>query len=96
MEFNNGAVLEALLLAAHRQIPWHKRPPIFTSLRAQGLLTIVDQKLPPSTKFLFPVQIAALTDKGQNEIHRLESSKSRRGWLDDDYIATFLEQIAFS
>ena len=96
MEFNNGAVLEALRLALHRQIPWHKRPAIFTPLRAQGLIQTFDQKPPPSTKFLPSLRIAVLTDKGQKEIQRIEASMHVAGWLDDDYIATFLEDVAFA
>lgn len=38
MKYANGAVLEALHLARYRQIPWHKRPPVFTSLQALGLV----------------------------------------------------------
>ncbi|NIE66440.1 hypothetical protein [Burkholderia sp. Ax-1719] len=96
MEFNNGAVLEALRLALHRQIPWHKRPAIFTALRSQGLIQIVDQKPPPSTRYLPPLQIATLTVKGQSEINRIEASSHVSGWLDDDYFATFLAQVAFA
>ena len=96
MEFSNGAVLEALRLALYRQIPWHKRPAIFTSLRAQGLMQIVEQKPPIGAKYLAPLQIAILTDKGQKEIQRIEASMHVAGWLDDDYIATFLEDVAFA
>jgi hypothetical protein len=95
MEFNNGAVLAALRLALHRQIPWHKRPAIFTLLRSLGLIQTVDQKPPPSTKFLPTLQIAILTDKGQKEIQRIEASTRVPGWLDDDYFATFLAEVAF-
>ncbi|HEV3430214.1 MAG TPA: hypothetical protein VG320_20230 [Paraburkholderia sp.] len=96
MEFNNGAVLEALRLAQYRQIPWHKRPAIFTSMRTLGLIQIVSQKPPPSTKYLPPLQIATVTDKGEKEIQRIEASKHLSGWLDDDYFATFLEEVAFT
>ncbi|CAG9245388.1 conserved hypothetical protein [Paraburkholderia unamae] len=96
MEFNNGAVLEALRLALYRQIPWHKRPAIFTPLRSQGLIDTIDQKPPPGTKFLPTLQIAILTDKGQKEIRRIEASTHVSGWLDDDYFATFLADVAFS
>ncbi|QBR01153.1 hypothetical protein [Paraburkholderia pallida] len=96
MELNNRAVLEALRLALYRQIPWHKRPPIFTSLRSQGLIQTIDQKPPPSTKFLPTLQIAILTDKGQKEIERIEASTHVSGWLDDDYFATFLAEVAFA
>ncbi|MCP3715106.1 MULTISPECIES: hypothetical protein [unclassified Paraburkholderia] len=96
MEFNNGAVLEALRLALHRQIPWHKRPPIFTLLRSHGLIQTVDQAPPPSTKFLPTLQIAVLTDKGQSEIRRIEASKHVSGWLDDDYFATFLAGVVLA
>lgn len=95
MEFNNGAVLDALRLALYRQIPWHKRPPIFTSLRSQGLIQTVDQKPPPSAQYLPAFQIAILTDKGQKEIQRIEASKHVSGWLEDDYVATFLAEVAF-
>lgn len=96
MEFNNGAVLEALRLALYRQIPWHKRPAMFTRLRSQGLIEIIDQKPPPSTKFLPTLQIAVLTDKGQKEIQRIEASLHVAGWLEDDYFATFLAEVAFA
>lgn len=96
MEFSNGAVLEALRLALYRQIPWHKRPAIFTSLRSQGLIHTVDLKPPPSTKYLPTLQIAILTDKGQKEIQRIEASKHVFGWLDADYFATFLAAVAFA
>jgi hypothetical protein len=96
MEFNNGAVLEALRLALHRQIPWHKRPAIFTSLRSQGLIQAVDDKPPPGTNYLPPLQIATLTEKGQKEMRRIEASKHVSGWLDDDYFATLLAQVAFA
>lgn len=95
MEYNNGAVLEALQLALYRQIPWHKRPAIFSALRSQGLIDIFDQKPPPSTKFLPTVQIAILTEKGQKEIQRIEASKHVPGWMEDDYFATFLADVAF-
>ncbi|CAD6560039.1 hypothetical protein LMG27952_07021 [Paraburkholderia hiiakae] len=96
MEFNNGAVLEALRLALYRQIPWHKRPAIFTSLRSQGLIQTVDQRTPPNATYLPAFQIAILTDKGQREIQRIEASKHISGWLDDDYFATFLVQVAYT
>jgi hypothetical protein len=96
MEFNNGAVLEALRLALYRQIPWHKRPAIFTSLRSQGLIGIIDQKPPLGTKFLPTLQIAVLTDKGQKEIQRIEASMHVSGWLDYDYFATFLAEVTFT
>lgn len=96
MEFNNGAALEALRLALYRQIPWHKRPAIFTSLRTLGLIQIIDQKPPPSTKYLPPLQIAIVTEKGQKEIQRIEASMHLGGWLNDDYFATFLEEVAFA
>ncbi|WP_395065058.1 hypothetical protein [Paraburkholderia silvatlantica] len=96
MEFNNGAVLEALRLALYRQIPWHKRPAIFTALRAQGLIQTVAQTPPPSTKSLPTLQIAVLTDKGQREIQRIEASKHVSGWLDDDYFATFLAEVVLA
>ncbi|WP_296652009.1 hypothetical protein [Paraburkholderia sp.] len=96
MEFSNGAVLEALRLALYRQIPWHKRPAIFTSLRSHGLIQTIDQKPPPSTKCLPTHRIAILTDKGQKEIQRIEASKHVSGWLDDDYFATFLAEVAFA
>ncbi|MBB2926511.1 hypothetical protein [Paraburkholderia silvatlantica] len=96
MEFNNGAVLEALRLALYRQIPWHKRPAIFTSLRAQGLIQTVAQIPPPSTKSLPTLQIAVLTDKGQREMQRIEASKHVSGWLDDDYFATFLAEVVLA
>jgi len=96
MEFNNGAVLEALRLALYRQIPWHKRPAIFTLLRSQGLIQTIGQKPPPSTKYLPAVQIAALTDKGQREIQRIEASKHVSGWLNEDYFATFLAEVVLA
>jgi hypothetical protein len=96
MEFKNGAVLEALRLALYRQIPWHKRPAIFTLLRSQGLIQTVAQKPPPSTKYLPPLQIAILTDKGQREIQRIEASRHVSGWLDDDYFATFLAGVVLA
>ncbi|WP_042337042.1 hypothetical protein [Paraburkholderia ferrariae] len=96
MEFKNGAVLEALRLALYRQIPWHKRPAIFTLLRSQGLIQTIDQKPPPGTKHLPTIQIATLTDKGQREIQRIEASKHVSGWLDDDYFATFLAEVVLA
>jgi hypothetical protein len=96
MQFTNGAVLEALRLALHRQIPWHKRPAIFTLLRSQGLIQTIDQKPPPSTKYLPTLQIAILTDKGQREVQRIEASKHVSGWLDDDYFATFLAEVVLA
>ncbi|MEM5310562.1 hypothetical protein [Paraburkholderia sp. JHI869] len=96
MEFNNGAVLEALRLALHRQIPWHKRPAIFTWLRSQGLIQTIEQKPTASTTYLPAHQIAILTDKGQKELQRIEASKNVSGWLDDDYFATFLAQVTFA
>ena len=96
MEFSNGAVLAALRLALHRQIPWHKRPAIFTLLRSQGMIQTVAQIPPPSTKFLPTFQIAILTDKGQREIQRIEASMHVSGWLDDDYFATFLAGVVLA
>ncbi|WP_322104384.1 hypothetical protein [Paraburkholderia sp. J41] len=96
MEFNNGAVLEALRLVLYRQIPWHKRPAVFTALRSQGLIEAIDQKPPLGAKFLPALQIAVLTDKGQREIQRIEASMHVDGWLDDDYFATFLADVTFN
>lgn len=60
------------------------------------MIQTVDQIPPPSTKFLPTLQIAVLTDKGQKEMRRIEASKHVSGWLDDDYFATFLAQVAFN
>jgi len=96
MDFSNGTVLEALRLVLHRQIPWHKRPAILTSLHSQGLIQGVDDKPPPNAKYLPPLKIAILTDKGQKEIERIEASKHLAGWLSDDYFATVMQDAAFA
>jgi len=96
MELSNGTVLGALRLALYRQIPWHKRPSAFSALRFQGLIQVVDQKPPPSTKYLPSVQMVVLTDKGRKEIGRIEASEHVAGWLDNDYFATVLEEAAFA
>lgn len=80
MKYDNGAVLEALHLALYRQIPWHKRPPIFTSLQAVGLVRTVAQQAPIDTKHYTPVQIAELTDKGKEEAARLEARRQSPDW----------------
>jgi hypothetical protein len=80
MKYANGAVLEALHLAQYRQIPWLKRPPIFTSLQVLGLVRIVAQRPPVDTRYYAPVQIAELTDKGRDEAARLEARRQSPDW----------------
>jgi hypothetical protein len=80
MKYANGAVLDALHLAQYRQIPWHKRPPIFTSLQALGLVRAVTQQPPIDTRYYTPVQIAELTDKGREEAARLEARRQSLEW----------------
>ncbi|MFM0239693.1 hypothetical protein [Paraburkholderia phytofirmans] len=80
MKYDNGAVLEALHLAQYRQIPWHKRPPVFTSLQALGLVRTVVQQPPVDTRHYTPVQIVELTDKGKEEAARLEARQQSPDW----------------
>lgn len=80
MKYANGAILDALHLAQYRQIPWHKRPAIFTSLQALGLVRIVAQQPPVDTRHYIPVQIAELTDKGREEAARLEARTQSPEW----------------
>jgi hypothetical protein len=96
MEFNNGNVLAALHLVLYRQIPWHKRPAILTSLVLQGLIQSIDHKPPASATYLPPLKIAILTDKGRQEIARIDASKHLAGWLGNDYFVTFMEEAAFT
>ena len=96
MECSNGTVLEALRLALYRQIPWHKRPAIFTLLHAQGLIQSVDHKPPPGAAYLPPHRIAILTEKGQKDIKRIETSMHIAGWLGHDYFETVMEQAALA
>ena len=96
MEFSNGTVLEALRLVLYRQIPWHKRPVILASLHSQRLIQSVDHKPPADARYLPPLRIAILTDKGQKEIERIEASKHLAGWLGDDYFASVMEGAAFA
>lgn len=90
MKYANGAVLEALHLARYRQIPWHKRPPVFTSLQALGLVRTVAQQPPVDTRHYTPIQIAELTDKGREEAVRLEARSLTPEWEQErhtDYVA---------
>ena len=80
MKYDNGAVLEAFHLARYRQIPWHKRPPVFTSLQALGLVRTVAQQPPVDTRHYTPVQIAELTSKGREEAARLEARRQSPDW----------------
>jgi hypothetical protein len=94
MELSNGAVLAALQLVLCRQITWHKRPAILTSLHALGLIQSIDQKPPPNANYLPPLKIAILTDKGRREIARIETSTHLAEWLAADYLATIIEAAA--
>jgi hypothetical protein len=90
MKYTNGAILDALHLARHRQIPWHKRPPIFASLQALGLVRTVAQQPPVDTRHYTPVQIAELTEKGREEAARLEARRQSPEWEGErhaDYVA---------
>ncbi|SAL54650.1 hypothetical protein AWB69_05826 [Caballeronia udeis] len=80
MKYANGAVLEALHLAQYRQIPWHKRPAIFTSLHSLGLIDTVLQQPPVDPKYFTPTPIAVLTEKGKSEAERLEACKRTQDW----------------
>jgi len=94
MESSNGAILEALQLVLYRQIMWHKRPAIFTSLHSLGLIEAVDQRTPPNAHYLPPLKIAMLTDKGRREIARIETSTHLTNWLAADYLGTLIETAA--
>jgi hypothetical protein len=90
MKYANGAVLEALQLVRYRQIPWHKRPAILTSLQALGLVRIVAQQPPVDARHYTPVRIAELTNKGRGEAARLEARRQSPDWERErqaDYVA---------
>ncbi|MFP3562908.1 hypothetical protein [Paraburkholderia sp. SIMBA_030] len=96
MKYANGAILDALHLARYRQIPWHKRPPIFTSLQAPGLVRTVAQQPPVDTRHYTPVQIAEVTDKGGEEAVRLESRSQSPEWERErhaDYVADAVTSV---
>jgi hypothetical protein len=96
MKYANGAVLEALHLVRYRQIPWHKRPAIFTSLQALGLVRIAAQQPPVDTRYYTPVQIAELTDKGRDEAARLEARRRSPAWERErqaDYVGGALTSV---
>jgi len=86
MKYANDVVLEALRLALYRQIPWHKRPAIFTVLRALGLIDTVDRKPPANIQYCASLPVAVLTDKGRQEMARLEASRGASGWSEGGYV----------
>ena len=72
-------MFEALRLALYRQVPWHRRPTVFSQLRRCGLIAPVPQQLsvdarPPA------IDIAQLTARGREEIARLERERGTARW----------------
>lgn len=80
MDYSNEAVLDGLYQAFHRQVPWHKRPAIFSALRSWGLIELVRQQLPVGARYP-PFDIAAVTDRGKAAIERLEGQRRMPDWV---------------
>jgi hypothetical protein len=79
MNASNEMVLDALHRVLYRQIPWHKRPATFSSLRAVGLIEPVRQRAAVGARE--PASdIAMVTERGRAEIDRLERCRSLSNW----------------
>jgi hypothetical protein len=76
----NEAVLKHLQMACYRQIPWHRRPPLFNRLAGCGLIRI--RRVPPIVNGKAPAlfDMAALTVMGRLELDRLQRVASRPDW----------------
>ncbi|APA87432.2 hypothetical protein BJG93_18175 [Paraburkholderia sprentiae WSM5005] len=77
---SNEESLRLLRLVYHRQIPWTKKPKKLVTLRNLGLVEI--QRLPPRVhaRVPEPIDIAILTEPGQEEFARLEKMASLPDW----------------
>lgn len=89
MNYANDAVLEALHLVQYRQIPWHKRPAVLTSLRGLGLIDTARQQPPVDVRYFSPVHIAVLSEHGKRELLRLEALSRSKDW-EQERLADYL------
>ncbi len=79
--YSNEAVLEALRRAQYRQVPWARRPNVFSHLRDHGLLELVRQRtVAPAPGFHAPVDIAVVTERGKAEFSRLSREERSMSW----------------
>jgi hypothetical protein len=79
--YSNEAVLEALRRAQYRQVPWARRPNVFSHLRDLGLLELVRQRtVAPAPGFHAPVDIAVVTERGKLEFSRLSRDERSMDW----------------
>ena len=79
--YSNEAVLEALRRAQYRQVPWARRPNVFSHLRDLGLLELVRQRtVAPAPGFHAPVHIAVVTERGKTEFSRLARDERAMDW----------------
>jgi hypothetical protein len=79
--YSNEAVLEALRRAQYRQVPWARRPNVFSHLRDLGLLELVRQRtVAPAPGFHAPVDIAVVTERGKHEFSRLARDERSMDW----------------
>ncbi len=79
--YSNEAVLEALRRAQYRQVPWARRPNVFSHLRDHGLLELVRQRtVAPAPGFHAPVDIAVVTERGKSEFNRLSREERSMDW----------------
>lgn len=79
--YSNEAVLEALRRAQYRQVPWARRPNVFSHLRDLGLLELVRQRtVAPAPGFHAPVDIAVVTERGKLEFSRLARDERSMDW----------------
>lgn len=79
--YSNEAVLEALRRALFRQVPWARRPGVFSHMRDLGLLELVRQRtVAPAPGFHAPVDIAVVTERGKSEFARLARDERAMDW----------------
>jgi hypothetical protein len=79
MSVSNEAVLDGLHLALFRQVPWHKRPTIFSALHKIDLIRPVRQQLAVGARYP-AFDIAAITERGRAEVDRLERCQRTAAW----------------
>ncbi|MCB5364719.1 hypothetical protein H0484_13260 [Pusillimonas sp. CC-YST705] len=75
----NGQVWEVLEQVRLRQVLWHRRATIFSTLEAAGLLKAMPQTTVAMTGRPVP-NIATLTEVGKREIRRLASCRRDEVW----------------
>ncbi|WP_454690470.1 hypothetical protein [Achromobacter aloeverae] len=79
MVLSNEQVWDELENIRLRQVPWHKKPAVFSALQTLGLIVPAPQQI-LSNGNRPAVQIAVLTGEGKAELERLAGYRHAAEW----------------